>query len=145
MLDLAIRILAIAACLVGISVCARISEEVLQDHVHEKVQAQMEGMTMPIPRNKPTASRTAISARRPKLTLDTSFAAEEGLLHDDQDATYESLLADLGAKASTILEVLVRRAIPAGPSKRADRLRRRLRPEYYHWAASRTQIHPAIA
>ncbi|KAL2413707.1 hypothetical protein ABEF95_010754 [Exophiala dermatitidis] len=123
MLNLAWRILAIVACLYGIAECARISKEVLEDHV---------------------ADPTICLESQSKASLDGKRSWQALILskwHHTHNLADEGSLAVMAELVKTITKVFD--AISKRPflkSSSAHRLKK-----YSHWTASRTQIHPAIA
>ncbi|EXJ90039.1 hypothetical protein A1O3_03107 [Capronia epimyces CBS 606.96] len=122
MLNLAFRVLAIAACLCGIAECAHISKEILRDHVDNPTSSEYQ-----------SAATTWGRELRPSLKPDPS---EETSPRTDHRLV--TVLTRLVRAFVQIVESTMKRPFPR--SAAAHRLQK-----YAHWTASRTQIHPAIA
>jgi len=123
MLNLALRIIAIAVCLGGIVECAHISKEVLRDNVDKP-------FTFPHLQAKAKAKANGRGTKHKRVTW-------QGI-NSNGDEAAATMLAELIRTFATVLNATLKG--PFVKSASAKRLRK-----YARWTASRTQIHPAIA
>ncbi|KAL2431519.1 hypothetical protein ABEF95_010319 [Exophiala dermatitidis] len=122
MLNLAWRILAILACLYGIAECARISKEVMEDHVDPTICLESQ-------------SKASFDQKRPWQAI---ILGKWHHTHKDAGEGPLAVMAELVTTITKVLDTITKRQFLKSGS--AHRLKK-----YSHWTASRTQIHPAIA
>lgn len=82
-------------------------------------------------------SEEVFKAHVQRKTLDVERAS-------DNFTPLDSKLSNLMTSTMRVLTTMVTQAVDEGPFKRAIRLQRRLE-RHYHWTASTTHIHPAVA
>jgi len=162
MLSLAIRLVAIGACFLGIAACARIGDDVLSG----------EGGVMLDSDKKIESAGTKSTAallRLPKLLLkigdvstpyhhhhhcynSNEYLGDGFQLTHPPWADLSTLLLGVVKDGTRIFDAFVRHAIPSGWPLLAsgtaaviDGWHPKPKVDPQHWTASRTQIHPAIA
>lgn len=141
MLGLTLRLVAITACVFGIYLCARVSEEVFKGHADEQIN---DGTTSSAQHMNEAGIVDQLKVPRPELRIDTSRTSRDLDYVKDPVLGVSTMLVDLLSTATRTLELVVDELLPPRHAKWLLRWQRKL-DTHTHWTASRTQIHPAIA